>query len=139
MTTPLINGVNYSWRDISFVLFGVPVVGITKISYKAKQKKDNNYGAGYDPISRGYGNKEYECSIEIYKDELNRIIAAAPNNDLLAISPFDVQVSYEKKDGTVVTDVLQACEFTEDSIDASQGDTKISVSLPFIIAGIIHK
>ena len=62
-------------------LFGVPVVGITKIEYKRKQKKDNNYGAGYQPVSRAYGNYEYEGSIEIYTDELKRIIAAAPYRD----------------------------------------------------------
>lgn len=139
MRTPLINGINYSWADITFVLFGVTVSGITKISYKAKQKKDNNYGAGYQPISRAYGNIEYECSIELYKDELNNIISSAPNKNILEIPPFDCQVSYEKKDGTIVTDVLHSCEFTEDSVDVSQGDTKISVSLPFVIAGITHK
>ena len=94
MATPLINGINYSWAGIKLVLFGVPVVGITKISYSAKQKKDNNYGAGTEPVSRGYGNVEYEASIEIYMDEWKRIIAASPNRNPLAIAPFDVQVLY---------------------------------------------
>ena len=57
MATPLINGINYSWANVKVILFGVPVVGITKIEYKTKQKKENQYGAGYEPISRGYGNK----------------------------------------------------------------------------------
>ena len=49
----LVNGVNYSWGNISVVLFGTPVVGILSIEYKRKQKKENNYGAGFEPISRG--------------------------------------------------------------------------------------
>lgn len=136
--TPLINGINYSWGNIKLVLFGVPVVGITKITYKTKQKKENQYGMGYEPISRGYGNKEYEGSIEIYTDELKRIIASAPNRDLMAIPPFSIQVLFEDPaSGTFLTqDTLAMCEFTEEGLDASQNDTKLLVSLPLVIGKI---
>jgi hypothetical protein len=135
MATPLINGINYSWANIKVILFGVPVVGITKIDYKIKQKKENQYGAGYEPISRGYGNKEYEGSIEIYTDELKRIIAAAPNRDLMQIPPFNIQVVFENGN-TVEQDNLLMCEFTEEGLAASQGDTKLLVSLPLVIGQI---
>ena len=138
MATPLINGVNYHWAQIKFVLFGVPVVGITKISYKTKQKKENQYGAGYEPISRGYGNKEYEGSIEIYQDELKRIIASSPNRDLMQIPPFDVQVIFAVAGVQVTVDKLLMCEFTEEGMDASQGDTKLSITLPLVIGAIIR-
>lgn len=135
--TPLINGVNYSWGNIKLILFGVPVVGITKISYKTKQKKENQYGFGYEPVSRGYGNKEYEGSIEIYTDELKRIISKATNRDLLAIPPFDIQVIYENGLGAFLTqDTLKMCEFTEEGLDASQDDTKLLVTLPLVIGKI---
>ena len=137
MATPLVNGINYSWSGIKLVLFGVPVVGITKISYKVKQKKENNYGLGTEPVSRGYGNKEYEGSIELYMDEWKRIIEAAPGRDPLVIAPFDIQVLYgnnalspDKKD------VLRMVEFMENPLDASQGDTKLTVTIPLIIAAI---
>ncbi len=137
MATPLINGTNYSWAGIKVVLLGVPVVGITKISYKSKQAKENNYGMGSEPVSRGYGNKEYEGSIEIYTDEWKRIVAASPNRDPLAIAPFDIQVLY----GTNAIapdqkDVLRSVEFLENPLDANQGDTKLMVTVPLIIAGI---
>lgn len=137
MATPLVNGINYAYAGIKLVLFGVPVVGITKISYNAKQKKENNYGMGVEPISRGYGNKEYDGSIEMYLDEWKRIIAASPNRDPLSITPFDIQVLY----GTNAIapdqkDVLRMCEFLENPLDASQGDTKLMVKIPLIIASI---
>jgi len=135
----LINGVNYSWSNVSLVLFGVPVVGITKIEYKAKQKKDDNYGFGVEPISRGYGNKEYDAKITLYKDEWNNIIAAAPNRDPLAIPFFDIQVSFGGSRVTASTDVLLSCEFLEDPFTVGQGDTKIMIELPLKIAGINHK
>ncbi len=142
ITTPvpiLINGINYSWSNIVVVLFGIPVVGITKVSYKQKQTKVNNYGIGTQPISRGYGNVEYEAEIEIYADELRRIIASAPNQDILAIPPFKIQVIYETATALLAQDTLLNVEFLEDSISASQNDTKLMVTVPLLIAGIEHK
>lgn len=134
--TPIINGINYSWANISLILFGVPVVGITKIDYKAKQKKENNYGAGAQPVSRGYGNYEYEGSIELYTDEWKRIIAAAPNRDPLSIAPFDIPVVYGGNSVTADRDVLRAVEFLENPLAANQGDTKLMVTIPLIIGYI---
>lgn len=133
---PLINGINYGWANISFVLFGVPITQITKISYSRKQKKENNYGAGYDPVSRGYGNKEYEASIEMYTDQWLQIIALAPNNDPLQIPPFDIPVIFAIDGQPPVKDVLRSCEFTEDPFTGSQGDTKLMVTIPLMPASI---
>ena len=135
---PIVNGTNYSWNNIKLVLFGVPVIGITKIEYKEKQNKENNYGMGENPVSRGIGNKEYEGSIEIYVDELKRIIDASPNRNPLDIPPFDVQVIYGGTRVTPNVDVLQAVEFLENPFNAAQGDAKILVTIPLVIGGIIR-
>jgi hypothetical protein len=111
MVTPLINGVNYSFANITLVLFGVPVVGITKIDFKRKQKKENNYGFGQDPVSRGYGNNEYEGSMEIYLDEWKKIIQISPFRDPLSIAPFDIQIVYGGSKVSAEKDVLRSCEF----------------------------
>jgi hypothetical protein len=136
MSTPLINGINYSWANISLVLFGVPVVGITKIDYNRKQKKENNYGAGSQPVSRGYGNYEYDGKIEMYLDEWKRIIAASPQGDPLLIAPFNIEVVYSGRGILASKDTLRAVEFMEDPLSASQGDTKLMVSIPLIIGSI---
>jgi len=138
MATPLINGVNYSWANVKLVLFGVPVVGITQIEYKRKQKKENNYGMGVEPISRGYGNKEYEGKIVLYREEWNAIIAAAPSRDPLDIPFFDIQVTFSGARVTASQDTLRACEFLEDPFTVGQGDTKIMVEIPLIIGMIDH-
>lgn len=135
MATPLINGVNYSWANITLSLFGIPVKGITKIEYKRKQTKENNYGAGSEPVSRGYGNVEYEGSIDIYLDEWKAICKAAPSGDALAISPFNVDITYGLTRATAIVDRLQMVEFMEDPLSTSQGDTKIVVTIPLIIGG----
>ena len=134
--TPLINGVAYSWSSISFVLFGVPVAGIVNIEYKRKQAKTNNYGAGQEPVSRGYGKKEYDGSIEIYLDEWKRIIKASPSRDPLAIGWFDIPVLYGNSVADATKDVLKAVEFLEDPFTAKEGDTKLTVKIPLIIGAI---
>ena len=134
----LINGVNYSWANLSVVLYGNVVIGITKISYKSKQEKTNNYGWGAKPVSRGYGRYEFEGSIELYVDELKKLIAAAPGGDIRQIAASDVQVVFAGSRVLPTKDVLQAVEFLEDGLDASEGDTKLMVSLPIIIGDIVR-
>lgn len=136
MPTPLINGINYSWANVSVVLFGTPVVGILGITYKRKQKKENNYGAGNEPVSRGYGMKEYEGSIELYTDTWKAIIAASPNRDPMQIVPFDIPVVFGGTGVLTTKDVLRAVEFLEDPLETKTGDTKITVTIPLIIGGI---
>lgn len=136
--TPLINGVSYGWGNVTLVLFGVPVVGITKIEYKKKQAKENLYGAGYKPVSRGYGRYEYDGSIELYTEEWKRIIAAAPDRDPLNIAPFDIQVVFAGTRVSPEKDVLKMCEFMEDPLSVNEGDTSIKVTIPLVIGDIVR-
>jgi len=136
MATVLRNGINYSWGNITAIVLGQPLFGISKISYKSKQEKTNNYGAGNEPVSRGYGRTEYEASIEIFTDEWKRIIAASPDRNPLLIPAFDISVVFGGDGVLPSTEVLRACEFLENPLDASEGDTKLMITIPLIIAGI---
>lgn len=133
---PLVNGINYAWANITVIIAGVVIIGITKISYKNKQTKKNNYGKGTRVISRAYGNVEPDASIEIYTDEWKRIIAAAPGRDALKIPPFNIIVQFSGDGVAVDRDVLIGCEFMEDPLTANQGDTELKVTLPLILADI---
>ncbi len=136
---PLINGVQWDWGSISIPLLSItPVTLITKINYSRKQKKENIYGAGYEPVGRGYGNKEYEGSIEMYADLWFQIIAASPNNDPLQIPYFDLPVIFANNGQAPLKDILRAVEFTEDPFSGSQGETKLMVTIPLII-GLIDR
>jgi hypothetical protein len=134
----LVNGTSYSWVNVTMVLFGVPVKGITKISYKKKTEKTNNYGAGPEPVSRGIGRTEYEASIELYREEWQRIIDVAPSKNPLDITPFDIPVVFGGSRVTAQTDVLKGCEFLEDAFETNEGDTSIKITIPMIIAGVDH-
>ena len=139
MANIFINGINRGWGDITLILFGVPVTGITDISYKDKQMKENNYGAGVEPVSRGYGKVEYEASITLYREEWESIIQGSPNKKPRQIPPFEIQVLFSPTSGgQAATDILQNVEFTEDDMTSKQGDTSIKVTVPLIIAGVNH-
>jgi len=134
---PLINGKSYTWAGITVNIGGVPVAGIIAISYSRKQEKTNNYGAGANPVSRGRGNKEYEASITLHMEEVERILLAAPNRDLLDIPAFDVNITFQEAPEQIANHRLVSCEFTEEAVDVSQGDGVIEMELPLVIANII--
>lgn len=134
--TVLRNGINYSWGSITPVIFGLPVSAYTGIKYRVKQNKTNNFGAGEKPVSRGYGNEDYECSLSVYRDYLQSLIDAAPNGNPLQIAPFDITILYGDSRTNFRKEILKYCEFLEYGLDANQGDTKLIIELPIIIAGV---
>lgn len=136
MATPLINGVAYSAADIKVIMFGIPIVGITKIDYKAKQEIEDQYGLGSEPISRGYGKTTYEGSIEMFLDEWKKIVAASPNKNPLKIGFFDIPVIFGGERNVLTKDILKSVGFKENPMSASQGDMKLLVTIPLIIGGI---
>ena len=139
MAAPLINGVNYAWSNITWMWYGLPLIGIKSINYEAKQKKGLNYGNGVYPISEAVGNYEYDADIEIYADEWAKIIAAAPNGDPLQIPRSDMQIFYGGSRVNQKVDILQMVSFTNDPIAVKQGDTMVSVKLKLSVAGLAHQ
>lgn len=138
MAAPLINGRAYSWADVTLNIGGVPVVEVIKINYDETQVKEDNYGAGVNPVSRGYGNKKATASITLRANEVESLMDKAPNSNLLDYGVFDITVQYLV--GAVIkTHVLKNVEFTKNERNTSQGDTKIEVDLPLITSHILWK
>ena len=136
--TVLINGIAYSASNVNVEMYGVAQSGITSITYKAAQVKENNYGLGTKPVSRGYGNETYECSIEMYRESWMAIVNAAPNKNPLSIPPSQFQVIFSGDSVLFNQDNLEAAECMEDPLTVASGDTSIKVTIPFIIAGVTH-
>lgn len=139
LIAPLINGESYSWSQIVLSVGGVPIVGCTEIAYKEATEKENIYGQGSLPVSRGYGNTTFEGSITLLFEEVQALIRRSPTGRLTDYAPFDVTVSYLPKNGLSVRHVIQKCEFLESNIETSQGDTSIPVQIPLVIGSIKWK
>jgi len=137
----LINGKAYSWSDIKVNILGRTVVGITAISWDKDVTKEDNYGEGNEPISRGYGNKKYEASITLEFKEVVALNEAArdqigPDADLTDISMFPITVAYNNDSNKIVNVELQNAEFKKLGVNNEQGSTSIPVEIPLIISGI---
>ena len=128
---PLINGVMYDWGCVVVTIGGVPVTGITAISYKDNQAVENVYGAGRHPIGRAFGKIEPEASITLHQEEVEALQSQSPTGRLQDLGLFDVVVTYAK--GALIhTDKIRNCSFKENPRDWKQGDTQQEVQLPLL-------
>lgn len=135
---PLINGRAYDFTQILVKILGAPVASVSAISYTEEQTKENNFGAGSRPVSRGQGAINASGSITLSMNDIEAIRDVALDGSLLKIEPFDIQVSYLNAQ-KVVTHVLKNCEFTDDGTEASQDDKDIKRSYNLVISHINYR
>lgn len=128
----MFNTREYEWSDINVVMAGRNVTGFRAVSYTSKQEKEALYAKGNKPHSIQRGNKSYEGSISLVQSEYEALKQAA-GGDILDAS-IDLVVSYGNptKGDTIVTDLLQGVEFTDDKTEWKQGDKFQEKELPFI-------
>ncbi len=134
--TPLVNGQAYAWVDITVNILGVPLAGITEITYEETSEITNNYGAGRRPTSRGHGKIEATASISIDRAEYNSLIQAAPGKNLMNIPEFDVAVAYLPDGSAPTADILKNCRFKTNRSGGSEGDTNIMSELELVISDV---
>lgn len=140
MATPLINGRAYDFTEIVVSMLGGPVVGVKSINYTEEQEKTNNFGQGNRPVSRGQGAIEASASIEISMNDVEalRDTVAAQGGSLLAIPAFDISVTYLNAQ-KVVTHTLKNCEFTNDGVETTQGDTDVVRTFDLVCSDIKYR
>jgi hypothetical protein len=133
---PLINGRSYGWADIVCSPAGIPLAGITKISYGEKQDMQNVYGAGNRPVARGHGRIEYEGSLTLSMEELEKLQAKSPTGRIQDIPMFPVIVSFLPDGAPIVTHKLQYCQFKNNGRSPSEGDVKLEQDIELVVGNI---
>ena len=136
---PLINGREYGWADIVATIGGVPVTGITAIKYGEEMEKENIYGAGRNPVSRGYGRVKSTASITLLSGTVFALKSKAPKGQLHRIAPFPITVSYQPDAGPMVVHVLKNCEFKKTEFDWKEGDMSKPIEMELIVSHIVDK
>ncbi len=101
--------------------------------------KENVYGAGRNPVSRGYGRVKSTASLGLLSGTVMALQAKAPKGQLHRIAPFPVIVSYQPDSGPLVTKVIKNCEFKKTEFDWKEGDMSKSIELELIISHIVDK
>jgi hypothetical protein len=134
--TPLINGREYGWGDIAVNISGNPVVGIRAVKYDEEQEKENIYGAGRNPVSRGYGRVKTTGSITLLSATVFAMQTVAPNGKLHNLAPFPIVVRYQPESGPIITHILKNCEFKKTTFDWKEGDVSKEIELELVISHI---
>lgn len=129
---PLINGVEYSWGDITATIGGVPVIGITAIEYGDEQVVENHYGAGRYPVSRSKGRVTPSAKITLTMGEVVAIQAKSLTGRLQDLAPFPIVVAYIPEDGQIVIDKIMNCQFKKNARTWKEGDTRQTVDLDLV-------
>lgn len=135
MAVPLINGRAYDYTQITAVVLGVPLAGITSINYTEEQEKTNNFGTGNRPVSRGKGAIDASGSLDIPMNEVEALRDAAPNGSLLQIPSFDIVIVFGNPQKPV-THVLKNVEFLNDGVESTQDDKDITRTFDIVISHV---
>lgn len=123
-SVPLINGEEPAWANLTVNIAGFPEHGIRKIDYKDSQTIENIYGAGQNPVGRGYGRIEPSCTVGLLRKAVESIREASPTGRLQDIAPFDIVVMFVPvQGGKIIKHKVRNCQFTDDSLSISEGDT----------------
>ena len=126
----------YSWSDMSIATGGRIFEGVDEVEYTVKQDKKALMGRGNKPHKIVKGIKSFEGKIVLWQSEVEAMIEAAPNKDILALD-FDIIWAFTPDDGGPnLTDILVGCSITEYKKGSKQGDTNMLVELPFMFVDV---
>lgn len=138
--TPLINGIEPAWANLTVNIAGFPETAITKIDYSDNETIDNLYGAGQRPIARGYGKIEATATITLLRSAIENIREASSTGRLQDIAPFDIIVNFvPSQGGRVITHRIRNCQFKTDGLSVGKDDTSIETDLELVVSHIEWK
>ena len=131
-------GTMAGWNNITVVMLGRELEGITELSYSDNVEMENVYGSGGMPIGRARGNYAAEVSLTLYIEELIALQhSLPPGKRIQDIEPFDIPVLYEYNN-YIYKDVIRNCQFTKKSVEVKQNDKTIAMKFEMITSHIDH-
>ena len=139
MNDIVINGLLYSWADISVTLFGRVLVGIMSIDYDDKMETKSVKGRGKYRVGRVQGNYQAAGNITLEMAEIQAIRDSLPTGQTIYdIKPFDIVVCFVNAEQKLVTHVLKNCTFTGQNSSSKAGEVKeLETKLGLDIAQIL--
>lgn len=120
----------YSWDDYTIAYGGRILEGVTGFENTSKQEKEYLYGRGNKPHEILRGNKSNEGRLKIWQSELERMIADAPQNDVLKLRFNLTEAFIPKEGGQTVINIYEDMEITEIPRSFNQGDKNMIIELP---------
>jgi len=133
-----INNKEYAWGDITVVVLGRPVTGITGIEYKTKRVTEARYGAGVEPKSIQKGRREYDGTLTLMQSEviaLNKAAQMSGHKDILDLD-VDIIVAYIGNNNIITTDKITCASFSELPKGMKEGDLQGEHAMAFVALNI---
>lgn len=131
-------GTMAGWNNVTAILLGRELEGITELSYSDAVEMENVYGSGGMPIGRAQGNYSAKVSLTLYMEELIALQhSLPPGRRIQDIEPFDIPVQYDYKN-YIYKDVIRNCQFTNNGVEVKQNDKTIAVKFEMITSHIDH-
>lgn len=128
----------YAWFNATVTAMGLTFENITEFEYDVEVEKKHTYGRGKKPKGIQSGNEKPTGTLTVKQSLLQSMIATAQlsnKNAKLTDISFDIQIHYLS--GTDLTrDRIVGAEFTKQPKQLKQGDTEMSIKLPFIAMDI---
>lgn len=128
----MFNSREYEWNDVTVLIGGKVICGITGVKYSAEQEKEAIYGKGNLPYAIQKGNITYSGSVTLLQSEIETLIAngggvSGSGKGLLDLN-VDIIVHYgNPSNGDVLRcDMLQGVQFTSEPHEWSQGDKNMA-------------
>jgi hypothetical protein len=112
---PLINGVRHDWSSVEIRVATNVILGITKIDYSDKLTGTAVRGAGPKIIAYTTGMQENTGGFTILLEEFNALQEALQtiNPDAWKLAYFDIEVSYQARGLSTVSDAIRGCRVDE--------------------------
>lgn len=132
----------FAWKNLTVIIEGRPVLGITDIEYGPTKNLEAIYGAGDNPQFIGEGNKAYAGTVEMLQADFEALIEEARKRGGIDHTDLEVSitVAYIPKEATqlpkTVVDRLSGVKFSGNVKKFTQGDTHMKVSMPFMCLAI---
>jgi hypothetical protein len=135
--TPMINGNVYDWASVKVSMLDALVINVSNIDYSEAQEMELIYGAGVNPVGRGYGNFVPEATITLRMEELESLRNVSPTGKIQDIPDFNIQVSYIPDSAAkITTHKLMNCRFTNNGRTVAQNDKFIEQEIELSISHI---
>jgi hypothetical protein len=126
--TEIINlfGKVIGWNDVSIVVFGRKLEGVTAVEYSDEDEIEGIKGAGAFDVGYGEGNSSAKFSFTISEEERRAMIASIPKGKRIqdsAASPVVISYDYG---GVVYTDRVNNVKIKNNGVSVKQGDKSVA-------------
>lgn len=134
----MFNSRDYEFADGEIILAGRDVIGIRGWKYSSKAEREPLYAKGREPHSIQTGNFSYEGEVTMLLSEYDKLRNSSPRKSVLWFKNITMTGSYgDPTEGLpMMTHTITGIHFTEDTVEAKQGDKFMEVTLPFIATKI---